>query len=173
MYSTRTSPGLSDALGRSGAPRRVLGLHLTCDQEQVIRVGVSCRGEPGVATVRGARVQPLDEHDVDQSGEDGAECPVEPGHEVTSTVVTIPSFPMGMTDNHRPAAFLAQPPDVLQEPVSRSASAGTVRRDSQRARKQQSSGDVIPEETAAQMAEARGFEPRMAAKPNRISSAAP
>src|ERR1022692_1788369 len=33
-----------------------------------------------------------------------------------------------------------------------------------------SSGDVIPEETAAQMAEARGFEPRMAAKPNRISS---
>jgi hypothetical protein len=64
----------------------VLGLHLTCDQEQFIRVGVSRRGETGVVTALGAQVQPLDEHDVDKDGEDGTECPVEPCHEVTSAV---------------------------------------------------------------------------------------
>ena len=37
------APG--DALGRSGATCRALGLHLACDQEQFIRVGVSRRGD--------------------------------------------------------------------------------------------------------------------------------
>lgn len=57
---------------------------LTGDQEQFAPAGIFSPRRP--VTDRGARVQPLDEHDVGQGGEDGTECPVEPGHEVTSTV---------------------------------------------------------------------------------------
>jgi hypothetical protein len=62
----------------------VLGLPLVCDQEQFARGGIFSPRRPVTAGVAG--VQPLDEHDVDQGREDGTECQVEPGHEVTSTV---------------------------------------------------------------------------------------
>jgi hypothetical protein len=50
---------------------------------------------------------------------------------------------------------------------------GRVRARALESRKQQSAQTEGPEVTAAQVAEDRGFEPRKAVKPNRISSAAP
>jgi hypothetical protein len=61
-------------------------LRLAGEQEQFTRIAVSRGAGPGAVTARGARVQPLDEHDVGQGSEDGTEHPVKPSHEVTSAV---------------------------------------------------------------------------------------
>jgi hypothetical protein len=57
--------------------------------------------------------------------------------------------------------------------VKKPKRAQSVRTFAVRRRKQRLSGDALPGKTAAHVAEARGFEPRMGANPNRISSAAP